>query len=298
MEFLERMRQVVDYIETHLDGEIEARVLSRIVCCSAVQFGRVFAYVVGVPLSEYIRRRRLSLAALALRDGEKVVDAALRYGYASPDAFGRAFSALHGITPREAARRDAVLTLYPRITFHINIKGDAKMEYRIVEQPDVHCVGVVKNLGQWKPNETADTWEARSGDLWRVWDVFLDHGMNEVIRDRYALYRPPLYQVGMNWTMPNGETVVSIGAQARAGETYPELTPFVIPAATWVVFDAVGTLNQQVHPVTAVMARIQQEWLPSSGYVQAMPCELEVYGPGNTQQADYRTEIWVPVGRA
>lgn len=299
MDFPERMRRAVEYIEANLDGVIDAGALSRIVCCSAVHFGRIFSYVVGISLSEYVRRRRLSMAALALRQGgAKVIDVALRYGYTSADAFGRAFFAMQGITPRQAMRTHQALTLYPRITFHIQLKGEAKMEYRMVTMPEVHCVGVVKNLGQWKPNEQAQTWQEQSGDKWQEWDVFLDGGMNEIIRDKYRLYRAPFFQVGMNHTLPSGETVVSIGAQAREGEQYPELAPFAIPAATWAVFDAVGTLHQAIHPITKVMVRVMQEWLPSSGYVQAMPCELEVYGPGDTQKDDYCAQLWIPVRQA
>ena len=98
MDFLDRMNKAVDYIEARLDGDIDSGELSAIVCCNVYQFGRVFAYVVGTPLSEYIRRRRLSTAALELQGGaQKVIDVALKYGYNSPDSAGSVWAGQYAI---------------------------------------------------------------------------------------------------------------------------------------------------------------------------------------------------------
>lgn len=296
MDFLSRMNQVADYIEAHLDEEMDYGDLANIVCCSVYQFGRIFSYVVGVSLSEYVRRRRLSQAALELQNGNsRVIDVALRYGYNSPDAFTRAFSAMHGVTPKEACALGVKLRMYPRITFHISIKGDADMEYRIEEKSVAQCVGIVKNFGKVKVNKDAEHWTGERPDIWSFWDHFLDFGMNIVIRDRYKLYRPPFWQIGVTETLENGDTVVKIGAEARAGEEYPELTCFDIPAHTWAVFTARGTLNQKVHPVTQTMTRVLTEWLPTSGYKLIKGIDLETYGPGDTQEDGYFCELWLPV---
>lgn len=95
--------------------------------------------------------------------------------------------------------------------------------------------------------------------------------------------------------MENGDTVEKIGAELREGEKYPGLTRFDIPANTWAVFTAKGTLNQKVHPITATMTRVMTEWLPASGYELIKSYEIEVYGPGNTQSDDYTCELWLPV---
>ena len=298
MDFLGRMNRVADYIEAHLTDDMDYGDLAGIVCCSVYQFGRVFSYVVGVSLSEYVRRRRLSQAALELQRGDaKVINVALRYGYNSPDAFTRAFSAMHGVTPKEACAPGARLRLYPRISFHISIKGDADMEYRIEQRGIAHCAGIVRNFGRVKVNREAEHWTQERPDIWQFWDQFLDHGENIVIRDRYKLYRAPLWQVGVTETLENGDTVVSIGAEVREGEEYPELTRFDIPAHTWAVFTARGTLNQKVHPIAQTMTRVLAEWLPVSGYELIRGVELETYGPGDTQRDDYFCELWLPVRR-
>lgn len=296
MDFLSRMTQVVDYIEEHITEDMDMNDMAKIVCCGVYQFGRIFSYVVGVSLSEYIRRRRLSLAAIELQGGHaRVIDVALKYGYDSPDAFTRAFSALHQVTPKEASAFGVKLRMYPRISFHISIKGDTEMEYRIVEMGAIKCVGVVKNFGRWTANKEGKTWQERSGEVWTYWDEFLDGGMNEIIRDKYKLYRPPFYQIGVTHTTDAGETIISIGSEAKEGEVYPELTLFEVPASTWAVFTARGTLSQATHPIEALMTRIVAEWFSSSGYVKSMNYELEIYGPGDTQKDDYTCEIWLPV---
>ena len=296
MDFLNRMNQVADYIETNLDCDINYSELANIVCCSAYQFGRIFSYVVGVSLSEYIRRRRLSQAAFELQSkNHKVIDVALRYGYSSPDSFTRAFSAMHGVTPKEACALGAKLKLYPRITFHISLKGDADMEYRIEEKGVIKCVGVVKNFGKITVNKEAEHWTEQRPSVWKFWDYFLDEGENKIIRDKYNLYRPPFWQVGMDTVLENGDLVVHIGAQARDNEQYPELAQFEIPAHKWAVFTCKGTLNQKSHPIAQTMTRVMAEWLPTSGYELIYGVSLESYGPGDTGSDDYTCELWLPI---
>ena len=122
MDWLDRMNCAMDYIEEHLDGEISYEEIARLACTTACHFQRMFPFVTGVTLSEYIRRRRLTLAAFMLQTTDaKVIDVALQYGYESQAAFTRAFKNLHGVMP--AAVRDAGVSLkaYPRMNFQISI---------------------------------------------------------------------------------------------------------------------------------------------------------------------------------
>ena len=108
MDWIERLNSVMDYIEGHLADTISTEEAARIACCSSYHFQRMFAYMADMPLSEYIRRRRMSLAAKDLLSGEKVLDVALKYGYASPTAFNRAFQSVHGIAPSLAGERGRI----------------------------------------------------------------------------------------------------------------------------------------------------------------------------------------------
>ena len=108
MEWIDRLNRAVEYLEEHLEGP-DLREAAKIACCSPYHFQRMFSLLAGAPLSEYIRRRRMSRAAADLQDGEKIVDVALKYGYSSPTAFNRAFQAVHGLPPSAARAPGAAL---------------------------------------------------------------------------------------------------------------------------------------------------------------------------------------------
>lgn len=295
MDFLNRMSAVVDHIEDHLTDEFNVNDLAQIVCCDTYQFGRIFAYVVGTTLTEYIRNRRLSLAALELKSQQsKVIDVALKYGYSSPEAFTRAFKELHGITPREAAKGGKAIKMYPKIAFQLTIKGVNDMEYRVENHDVIKGVGVTKNFGKWTSRAEGKTWQEKMGERWDFWNHFLDEGANLILRDKYQIYRKPFYQFGVTHTLENGDFIECIGAEDAGGD-YPELTRFEVPAATWAIFTAKGTLDQEEHPIDQLLTKIYADWFPSSGYERAMDYTLEVYGPGNTADDDYLCEIWIPI---
>lgn len=116
MDWLDRMNGAMDFIETHLDERINYEEVAKTACCSAYHFQRMFAFITDVPLSEYIRRRRLTIAAFELQCSDvKVIDVALKYGYESPEAFSRAFKALHGVMPTLARSNGMALKAFPRM---------------------------------------------------------------------------------------------------------------------------------------------------------------------------------------
>ena len=124
MEWIDRMNNAVDYIELNLTDEISYEKLAQIACCSTYHFQRMFSFITGVPLSEYIRRRRLTLAAFELQTSNiKVIDVAIKYGYESPEAFSRAFKNLHGVMPISARDIGVSLKAFPKMTFLISIKA-------------------------------------------------------------------------------------------------------------------------------------------------------------------------------
>ena len=103
MEWVQRLNQSMNYIEEHLTGEIDYEQLGRIACCSTYHYQRMFTYMAGITLAEYIRRRKMSLAAVDLQSGdERIIDIAEKYGYRSPTAFNRAFQSFHGTAPSSA----------------------------------------------------------------------------------------------------------------------------------------------------------------------------------------------------
>ncbi len=139
---LERLNQAMEYIEQHLDQEIEVTELARIAVTSEYHFRRLFSALAGIPLSEYIRRRRLTIAGAHVLAGEEtLLDVAVRYGYSSGEAFTRAFRAMHGVGPGEARRTGAALYSQPRMSFRLIIEGSSSMRYRVVEKAEFRVVG-------------------------------------------------------------------------------------------------------------------------------------------------------------
>jgi len=118
MDWQERINHAIDYIEDNLAGEIDLAVAAKHMSCSVWEFQRFFSFMTHISLGEYIRGRRLTLAADDIRSGhEKIIDIALKYGYDSPAAFSRAFGQLHGVSPSSARSGGVVLRSYPKITF-------------------------------------------------------------------------------------------------------------------------------------------------------------------------------------
>jgi AraC family transcriptional regulator len=141
------MNLAMEYIERHLTDEINPSELAGIAGCSAYHFVRMFSFISGIPLSEYIRRRRLTAAAFDLqRDGTKVIDVAMKYGYDSPTSFNRAFQNLHGIPPKEARVKGSLLKSYPVMSFHLSVRGDVQMNYRTEGKGEFNIVGIKERM--------------------------------------------------------------------------------------------------------------------------------------------------------
>ncbi|MGW7594857.1 AraC family transcriptional regulator, partial [Streptomyces rubiginosohelvolus] len=139
---LERLNEALDHIDSRLDQRIEVAELARIAMTSEYHFRRLFSALAGISLSEYIRRRRLTLAGAEVLAGERtLLEIAVRYGYGSGEAFARAFRAMHGVGPGEARRAGASLSSQPRMSFRLIVEGSSSMRYRVVEKARFQVVG-------------------------------------------------------------------------------------------------------------------------------------------------------------
>ncbi len=144
---IERLNEALTYIENHLQEEMDMETLGRIAHCSSYHFQRMFGYMAGVSLGEYLRRRRMSQAAVDLQKGEeKVIDIALKYGYSSPTAFTRAFQGVHGVSPSQVKEGGAVVKSFPPISFMVQIKGGEAMEYKIAQKEGFRIIGIGEKM--------------------------------------------------------------------------------------------------------------------------------------------------------
>lgn len=123
MEWLDKMNDAIRYIESHIEEKIDYTKVANIACCSLSRFQRMFTFVTDISISEYIRRRRMSLSAGELLNSDiKIIELALKYGYESPEAFTRAFQAFHGVNPT-GVRKFGIYNNFSPITFQISING-------------------------------------------------------------------------------------------------------------------------------------------------------------------------------
>ena len=279
MEWLERMNDALSYMEDNLDGEISVEKAAQLACCSQYHFQRMFSYIIGVSLSEYLRRRRLTMAALDLQGGEKVIDVALRYGYDSPTAFNRAFQAVHGVSPKVAQKPDTVLKAFPRVSFQITIKGVEEMDYRIVEKEAFRAVGVRTHL-------SADM-EENFKNITPFWEDVISSGQTKEIAE--LINAEPMGLLGVSICTNEDLTGYYYICAATDKPTPSGMFEVNVPKYTWAVFSGNGNPSD----IKELHKRIFSEWKPTSGYEWADMIDIEVYL--NDDPVDMKYEVWMPV---
>lgn len=280
MEWIERLNDAVGYIEEHLTEEIDYERLGKIACCSSYHFQRMFTYMAGVPLSEYIRRMRMSLAAVDLQStGIKIIDVAGKYGYNSPTAFNRAFQSVHGIAPSAVKNEGVSVKSFPPVSFKIIVKGVEEMNYRIETKAAFRIVGVSVPLEK--------DIEKNFAVIPRKWQEIV---MNGTLRKLTGLMdTQPMGVLGVSTC--NDTEPWRYYIAVSSSQTDKDLEECTVPAATWAVFPGAGT-NQSIQELER---RIVTEWLPTSGYEYGNAPDVEVYLNPDPQNAQY--EVWIPVVR-
>ncbi|WP_030660183.1 AraC family transcriptional regulator [Streptomyces rimosus] len=284
---LERLNEALEHIESHLDQRIEVGELARIAMTSEYHFRRMFSALAGVSLSEYIRRRRLTVAGAEVLAGERtLLEIAVRYGYGSGEAFARAFRAVHGVGPGEARRTGAALHSQPRMSFRLIIEGSSSMRYRVVEKEQFHVIGkkarvplvhqgvnpaiadFIRSIGQ----ETLDRITALSDQQ--------PEGIVAVCDDL-----APSRAEGTE--LDYYHAVVS---QAPAPD---DLDALLVPAGTWAVFENSGPFPEALQ---FLWRDVFTQWFPSNPYQSRPGPEiLRTRLSKDSSQAD--AELWIPVER-
>ncbi|MCM3633393.1 AraC family transcriptional regulator [Paenibacillus camelliae] len=288
MNMLNHLNSALAYIEQNLEHDIDEQEIARRACCSIYHFKRMFSFLAGITLQEYIRRRRLSLAAMNLQDSTiKVIDVAIKYGYNSPDAFTRAFQSLHGMTPTEARSNTSPLKAYPPMTFRLSIGGSDPMKFRIVKKESFQVVGIKNKVTAIKDGEHPG--------VEQVWLSTSDETYNQLKslsnQDPSGILHVDVGDVGRG----NPEYDYYMGVATK--EPCPVgFTTLLVPELTWVVFEV------KVPWSPDKWKQIYGEWFPSSGYEQVEGPKIQV-GPeiqvGQKQvfTEEKEVELWIPIGK-
>ncbi|MEU9127197.1 AraC family transcriptional regulator [Kitasatospora sp. NPDC048540] len=285
---LERLNEAMDHIERHLDREIDVAVLARTAMTSEYHFRRLFSALAGMPLSEYVRRRRMTVAgAEVLAGGRTLLDIAVSYGYTSGEAFARAFRAVHGVGPGEARRTGAALRSQPRMSFRLIVEGSSSMRYRIVEKAGFTVVG-------------------------RCARVPLVHeGVNPAIAEHIRSIDPETVRRIAELSDQQPEGIVSVvdhltdsreegveldyhHAVVTSAEPPDDLDALAVPAGTWAVFENSGPYPQALQ---YLWRDVYTQWFPSNPYRSRPGPEMLRTRPSQDgTHAD--SELWIPVERA
>lgn len=281
MEWIDNLNKSIEYIEEHITDEVDYEQLAKIACCSAYHFQRMFAYLANAPLSEYIRRRRMSLAALDLQNGtESVTAIGLKYGYSSPTAFNRSFKNIHGIAPSVAKARGAKLKSYPPISFSVAVKGGKELCFRIEDKPSFRVVGISAPL----QNEIEKNFKVVP-QMWAKAAMF-----GTVAKLSKMMNKEPMGLLGVSacGDAEQWKYYIAVSTDAPAGK-YEE---YIVPAASWAIFSGEGPSKS----IQELEQRIVTEWLPSSGYEYVNAPDIEVYLNADPKNAKY--EVWIPIQKS
>ncbi len=276
------MNSAVDYIEENLAGQINMAAAAQKAQCSEYHFTRHFSFIADLPLGEYIRLRRLTLAGFMLqKSAAKIIDVANLFGYDSPNSFARAFQAVHGMTPSEARMPGAILQTIPRITFQPQPQPADRLPFRIERE------GARSVFGRSFLTGHAEAYEAIP--------AFLDKCEAERLTNR-------IVQAGhgdehtclksLLWDTDDGMLHYMICLDMPAGGVPDEYEVVTVPERTWAVFPLVIEHPGQDH-IISVWKRIWIEWFPDSGYEQDTgPRQERCHWREDGKMA---VEAWVPV---
>jgi AraC family transcriptional regulator len=289
VDLLKQLNEAIVFIEEHLTEDIDYKEAAKRAMCSEFHFKRMFSFLSGISISEYVRRRRLTLAAFDLAEEKlKVIDAAVKYGYSSPDSFARAFVLLHGINPSEARMNGHKLKAFPPMSFQLTIKGGNEMNYRLEEKGPFHVVGISRRVPiqfNGVNPEIAEMWKSLTPKMIEELKAMSDQEPRGLISASVNFSEERMEE--------KGELDHYIGAASR--EPGPShFDSLKIEASAWAVFEAKGPFPETLQNV---WGRIYSEWFPSSGYEQTEGPEILWNESKDTSSPEFKSEIWIPVAK-
>lgn len=277
VDWLKRMNAAIDLMEQKMDETLDIEEIAKVAYSSPFHFQRMFHMLTGMTISEYTRKRKLTLAAHELAStSAKVMDVAMKYGYDSPESFTKAFRKIHGVAPSKVRQSDVQLKAFPRISLQISIKGTQELEYRIVEKEAFAVVG--KSIRLTCGNDSRlPFWQEcrRDSTIEELNSIGLEESL-----------------LGITMDIKDSEFTYMIAKKRSNIASTKNLSAITVPATTWAIFSSNGPLPNSIQ---SLFKRIYQEWFPDTGYEHSGGPEIEVYLPGDSAAENYHCEVWIPV---
>lgn len=284
MDWIDKMNAAIAYIEENISTNLNTENIAKIADSSTYHFQRMFAYMTGIPLSEYIRRRKMSLAVADLKeDAMKIIDVALKYGYQSPTAFTRAFKSVHGIAPSLVKLEGVSVKSYPPLNFQMVIKGVESLDFRIETKEAFRVVGVsIPLYGDF--TEMAEPVE-------QIWRIAENNGTIKKLRSLMGKDSLGLLEVMIpDENIESWCYLISVATDAPLEGSLEEYT---VGAYTWAIFSYEG---KSLEGTQKMGERVISEWLPTSGYEYDNGPDFSVHGKeGPTGTI---LEYWLPIKKS
>lgn len=282
MEWSESISKAVSYIEDNITEDISVGDIAKHVNISEFYFQKGFSLLCGYTIKEYIRNRRLALAAGELiEDNARVIDVAVKYGYDSPDSFTKAFTRFHGVTPSMVQKNNATIKSFAPLKIKLSLEGGYIMDYRLVKKESFTVIGASKRF-QYDGAKTV---------VPQFWKEHYEKGNGK--------YVCGMFGINIDESMGNSEFEYMIADVYNPIMDIPEgFVTKTIPAFTWAVFPCKGAMPDSMQNVNT---KIFSEWLPAlkeyefaAGYCIEMYDDARNY-PNGTADENYYSEIWIPV---
>ncbi|MEU9607253.1 AraC family transcriptional regulator [Streptomyces sp. NPDC048057] len=282
---LDRLNEAMERIEERLAGTVDAAELAAVAMTSEHHFRRLFSALAGMPLSEYVRRRRLTVAGAEVVTGRRtLLDIATDHGYGSGESFARAFRAFHGVGPGEARRTGAALCSQSRLSFRLTVEGSSTMRYRVVEKGAFAVVGKKTRapLVHVGVNPALATFV---------------RGIDRGVLDRIAELgdQEPAGVVGvtddLDPSRAEGTAFTYYHGVVTSASPPDDLDRLTVPAGTWAVFAYSGAFPEALQ---YLWRDVFTQWFPANPYrTRPGPELLRVELSDDGRQAE--AELWVPV---
>ncbi|SHG77232.1 AraC family transcriptional regulator [Ornithinibacillus halophilus] len=283
---LKELNQVIDYIEDHLTDDLSLEMISDYAGVSDYHFRKIFFYLAGITLNEYIKNRKLSEANKELLNGEKVTDIAFKYGYQSVDGFTRAFKKWSGFLPSDVIKKGISKT-FPKLSFVITVKGGTAMEFRIEDKPKFNLVGVSKRVPmqfEGVNNEIVNLAKSITQEQREEMHSLQNIEPFEVVNASY--------DADANFLKEEGGLTHLIGVLTTKNVVSNQLDVVPVEACTWAIFPNEGPFPSTLQET---MAKTYSEWLPSSDY-EVIQAPSFSFTKMDQHKKDYAySEVWIPV---
>ena len=280
MNIIKSFNNTIDYLETVLDDGIDEKKVNMLSGYSYSMFSRLFSILTETTLSEYLRSRRLTEAAIILRDTDKkIIDIAFKFGYESSDSFGTAFKNFHGFTPSEV-RNGKPFKLVSRVQLALSVKGGRSMNITIQKKKAFIVAGV--NEQNINSSLCSSVWDK----LYEKYshDELASLGRGQTVGVCYDVESPGTINYIAGYIITDVDRAKNMG-----------LYVLEVNEAEYAIVELNGEVPDCIHKGWKYVMEV---FFPEHGYMHSGSPDFEYYYKGDMYSKDYKMELWIPITKA